>query len=49
MLLSMHPRWENKYLLIFNTHLDPRHVENKRKQFQEIHDFMGQVIQYDLI
>jgi len=43
-LLNMKSYWPDKYFLVFNTHLDPLHVENKRKQLQEIHNFMEYTI-----
>jgi endonuclease/exonuclease/phosphatase family metal-dependent hydrolase len=41
------PKWGNgnKRLLVFNTHLDPWHVNNRRQQVREILAFVGQTLQ----
>jgi endonuclease/exonuclease/phosphatase family metal-dependent hydrolase len=44
MLINMSSVWGDKYLLVVNSHLDPNHTVNKRKQFQEIYDFIGKTL-----
>jgi hypothetical protein len=40
------PQWGvDKRLLVFNTHLDPWHVDNRRFQVQEIVKFVGETIE----
>jgi len=46
MLIDMNSVWNGKYLLVVNSHLDPNHTSNKRKQFQEIYDFIGNTLGY---
>lgn len=45
-LFDMKNYWPSKYLLIFNTHLDPRKEENRKKQINEIFIFMNSIFQY---
>ncbi|KAG7348365.1 hypothetical protein IV203_017070 [Nitzschia inconspicua] len=39
------PKWGNhRRLLVFNTHLDPWHIENRNEQVHEIINFVGETI-----
>lgn len=39
-----HHRRRRRQLLVFNTHLDPWHVDNRNIQIQEIFDFVGETL-----
>jgi len=43
-LLDMNNIWPEKYLLIFNTHLDPNSQMNRSDQLVEIHHFINRTI-----
>eukprot|EP01116_Phalansterium_solitarium_P008836 TRINITY_DN22800_c0_g1_i1.p2 TRINITY_DN22800_c0_g1~~TRINITY_DN22800_c0_g1_i1.p2 ORF type:complete len:382 (+),score=99.35 TRINITY_DN22800_c0_g1_i1:75-1148(+) len=43
-LLDMEPYWPGRQLLVFNTHLDPTDLPNRRAQLAEIQDFIGKTV-----
>jgi hypothetical protein len=44
-LFDMSSYWPGKYLLILNVHLDHRNLTYIKRQFQEIHDYLGSLIE----
>lgn len=43
MLFDMRNYWPGRYLMIFNTHLDPTSPDNRAKQLYEIKNFMDRI------
>jgi len=43
-ILDVDQYWPNKYLLLMNTHLDPKSAENRRAQLKEIKEFLSNII-----
>jgi hypothetical protein len=38
------PQWDDRHLLVFNTHLDPWHPINRQQQVKEIFEFMDETL-----